>query len=40
MDEKCQNCEYFETNNHWIWCNLYDMFIEGDGEACDEFVEK
>ena len=40
MDEKCENCEYFETNGHWRWCDLYDMFIEEDGDACDEFVSK
>lgn len=40
IDEKCENCGYFERNGYWRWCNLYDMFIEGDGDACNEFETK
>lgn len=39
IDEKCENCEFFETNGYWRWCNLDDMFIERD-EACDGFIDK
>ena len=40
IDEKCENCKYFEGNNYCCWCTFYDVFIEEDGCVCNEFKTK
>ena len=40
IDEKCENCGYFERNGYWRWCSLCDTFLEDDEDACNNFNHK